>query len=67
MFLSSIRSNGPRRTDRSPSELKMPTSVTGQGKYIKQTVGRDQYGHVVLLLNLHDADTGVMVTNWLGV
>jgi elongation factor G len=41
----------------------MPLSVTGHGKYAKQAGGRGQYGHVVLLLTLHDADTGVSVMN----
>jgi len=43
----------------------MSISVTGHGKYAKQTGGRGLYGHVVLRLTLHDADTGVLVVNQL--
>jgi len=41
----------------------MSISVTGQGKYAKQTGGRGQYGHVVLRLTLGDTDNGVLVIN----
>ncbi len=41
----------------------MPISVTGRGKYAKQTGGRGHYGDVVLRLVVHDADTGITVVN----
>jgi elongation factor G len=41
----------------------MSISVTGEAKFAKQTGGRGQYGHVVLRLTLHEADTGVTVVN----
>ena len=41
----------------------MLISVTGNGKYARRSGGRGHYGHVVLRLTLHDADTGLTVVN----
>ena len=44
----------------------MSISVTGHGKFAKQTGGRGQYGHVVVRVTVNDANAGMMVVHQQG-
>ena len=60
---ASSKSTPTRANRRSPIAKRSPTPADGEGKLIKQSGGRGQYGHVIIKVQPNERGKGITIEN----